>query len=367
MNRRDALKLAFAGAASFAMPKLMASSGAGLASTLFSASENNIGQYQLSLFTLATNEARHFALPFRAHDILPLPSTNQVLAFGRRPQMQCVLVNTDGSGTAKEMNATEGRHFFGHGCLNTDNSVLFTTESEYDEARGVIGLRDANTLQPIGEYESYGMGPHDIHLMPDGKTLVVANGGIETHPDYGRRKLNIETMQPSLVYIDVASGKKIDEYRLDDHQLSIRHIAVSPTGGVGVATQFQGDLSKRQPNSLVAWQQNGGNLVNLQMPKALIESLKGYIADIAYNDINQQLVVTAPRGNQVLLWDLQHQSAVKTFNLSEPSGISVYDNSFVISNTKGALMTLDPKHPISGFNEHYKDSNINWDNHLTIS
>ena len=367
MNRRDALKLALVGAAGFAMPKLMASSGTGLATTLFSASENNSGQYQLSLFTLATNEARHIALPFRAHDILPLPSTSQVLAFGRRPQMQCVLVNTDGSGTTKEINATEGRHFFGHGYLNTDNTILFTTESEYDEARGVIGLRDANTLQPIGEYESYGVGPHDIHLMPDGKTLVVANGGIETHPDYGRRKLNIDTMQPSLVYIDLASGKKIDEYRLDDHQLSIRHLAISPTGDVGVATQFQGDLSKRQPNSLVAWQQNGGDLVNLPMPKALSKNLKGYIADIAYDDVRQRLVVTAPRGNQVLLWNLKNQSTLQTFDLSEPSGISFYDNSFLISNTKGALVTLDPTRLDSVFSQRYKDSKISWDNHLFIS
>jgi hypothetical protein len=367
MNRRDVLKLAIAGASAFGMPKVMASSVSLSTDTLYSASKNNLGLYQLSLYTLATKEVKHFALPFRAHDILPLPQANKVLAFGRRPQMQCVLVHTDDSRITEEISATEGRHFFGHGCLSRDNSVLFTTESEYDEARGVIGLRDAKTLQPIGEYDSFGVGPHDIHLMPDGKTLVVANGGIETHPDYGRRKLNIDTMQPSLVYIDVASGKKIDEYRLDDHQLSIRHLAVSPTGDVGVATQFQGNLAKRQPNSLVAWQKSGGELINLPMHKSLSKSLHGYIADIAYDDIHQQLVVTAPRGNQVLLWDLQSQSEVQSFDISEPSGISYYKNNFLISNARGDLISLNPREQ-SGFFVHiYQDSKISWDNHLVIS
>lgn len=34
-------------------------------------------------------------------------------------------------------------------------------------------------------------------LMPDGRTLVVANGGIETRPDYPRAKRNVRTMAPT--------------------------------------------------------------------------------------------------------------------------------------------------------------------------
>ena len=41
----------------------------------------------------------------------------------------------------------------------------------------------------IGELASFGVGPHEVVLMPDGATLVVANGGIRTHPDRDRAKL----------------------------------------------------------------------------------------------------------------------------------------------------------------------------------
>ena len=88
------------------------------------------------------------------------------------------------TGQRQLISAATGRHFYGHGCLSADKSVLFTTENDYDAVKGVIGIRDAKDFQSVGEYSSYGIGPHDIHLMPDGKTLVVANGGIQTHPDF---------------------------------------------------------------------------------------------------------------------------------------------------------------------------------------
>ncbi|RVU83321.1 DUF1513 domain-containing protein [Leucothrix sargassi] len=367
MNRRDALKLAIAGTGSLFAPTLFAGTQALHPEVLYSASDNDIGQHQLSLLELSSQRAKHFAIPFRAHDILPMPHSQQVLAFGRRPQMQCVMVNVDDSGLMGEIDATQGRHFFGHGCLSHDKSTLFTTESEYDEARGVIGIRDSKTLEHLGEFESYGVGPHDIHLMPDAKTLVVANGGIETHPDYGRRKLNLDTMQPSLVYIDVTSGKKVDEYRLEDHQLSIRHLTVSDKGDVGVATQFQGKLSERQPYTLVAWQQSGGDLTPLSIPKALTQSLKGYIADIAYDPIDHVLAVTAPRGNQVLLWDLVSEQLIRQIDVKEPSGISFHGDTFLISNAKGEVLSLNPRLKSDTLSSLFYDQNIAWDNHLIIT
>ena len=43
----------------------------------------------------------------------------------------------------------------------------------------------------VGEFPTHGVGPHELLLLGDGRTLAVANGGIETHPDFGRAKLNI--------------------------------------------------------------------------------------------------------------------------------------------------------------------------------
>ena len=44
--------------------------------------------------------------------------------------------------------------------------------------------------------------PHEAILLADGKTLAVANGGIETHIETGREKLNLDFMQPSLALVE---------------------------------------------------------------------------------------------------------------------------------------------------------------------
>ena len=44
----------------------------------------------------------------------------------------------------------------------------------------------------IGEFDNHGIGTHDISVSDDGRMLVIANGGIETHPDFGRTKLNLD-------------------------------------------------------------------------------------------------------------------------------------------------------------------------------
>lgn len=78
--------------------------------------------------------------------------------------------------------------------------------------------------------------------MADGSTLVIANGGIRTHPDLPRIKSNLANMRPSLAYVDVASGRllQLQEPEPQWHQLSIRHIDVSPDDRVAVAMQFEG-------------------------------------------------------------------------------------------------------------------------------
>ena len=369
MRRRDFLRLSLSLGASSLIGNAVASDNAGTGTfSLFSASDSSQGINRLSVWQSENNTTEHFAIPFRAHDVLPFSDQKRVLAFGRRPEMQCVMVNTR---TAENqlINAAAGRHFYGHGCFSADKSTLFTTENHYDEARGVIGIRDANTFEVIGEYDTYGVGPHDIHLMPGGKTLVVANGGIETHPDYGRRKLNIDTMQPSLVYIDIASGKKVDEFRLSDPKLSIRHLVVSKQGDVGIATQYQGDTYRQQPTTLVAWQSSGQALQEVPIPQTLAQSIRGYMADIAFDEKNQVLAVTAPRGNLLTLWDIKSSKLLREIKLPEASGVQYLapQERFIVSSAKGDLFSVKLSDSQATVETLFTDKNTAWDNHLMIA
>ena len=85
------------------------------------------------------------------------------------------------------------------------------------------------------------------HFSGDGRNLVIANGGIRTHPGAPREKLNLPTMAPSLAYVDAASGTLRATHTLDHHFLGIRHLAVGPGDLVCVALQHEGPLEDAPP------------------------------------------------------------------------------------------------------------------------
>lgn len=90
---------------------------------------------------------------------------------------------------------------------------------------------------------SHGIEPHDIRMLTDGHTLVVANGGIITHPDSGRARLNLERMDSSLVYLDSRDGGLLGQWRLPARWklLSMRHFTVNDQGDVAIGMQYQDD------------------------------------------------------------------------------------------------------------------------------
>ncbi len=106
------------------------------------------------------------------------------------------------------------RHFYGHGVFSRDGRLLYATEHDNETRAGLIGVYNATGgYKRIGEMPTYGIGPHEVILLSDGKTLAVANGGIETHIETGREKLNLSSMQPSLAFIDSTNGRLISQHK----------------------------------------------------------------------------------------------------------------------------------------------------------
>jgi len=86
-------------------------------------------------------------------------------------QRDCLLFVTD--------NATSNVYAFAR-----DGRTLFATETAIETGDGVLGIYDAAAdYRRRGEVPTHGLDPHEVRLMPDGRTLVIANGGILTHPD----------------------------------------------------------------------------------------------------------------------------------------------------------------------------------------
>ena len=239
LDRRTFLLSLASSAAMLALPG--GAAAAPEAECFAAARRDDRGNFSAALFTL-NGDVRAVELPQRGHDITLKPDGREWVAFARRPGRFGVAIPLDARPPVW-FAAKPDRHFFGHGVFSADGRLLYTTENDYERAAGVIGVRDATAgYRQIGEFPAHGLEPHDIALLADGRTMVIANGGIQTHPDRGDDELNIPDMQPSLVYVDVATGDLLEEQRLAPalHQLSIRHLAIAAGDDVVFGCQYRG-------------------------------------------------------------------------------------------------------------------------------
>ena len=298
-------------------------------------------------------------LPGRGHAAAAHPSRPEAVAFARRPGTYAIVLDCLSGRPRLQIEAPRGRHFYGHGAFSADGSLLFTTENDFDTSRGMVGIWDAaDGYARAGEMSSGGIGPHDVQLMPDRRTLVVANGGIETHPDSGRAKLNLPAMRPNLSYLD-PSGGIVDQIELKPEfgRNSIRHLAVGQDGTVAIALQWQGDLSRQPP--LLGVHLQGGPVNLLAAPSEDHVRMQGYAGSIAFSGDRRNVAITSPRGGVLQVFGTEDGSYEGQLQEVDVCGISHSEAGFVFTTGTGLVAG------ITGLSEVWKvRHDCQWDNHL---
>src|SRR5581483_10110636 len=358
---RRALLIALAGgAATLALPGKAAA--AFEAECFAAARRDDRGTYSAALFNLERGDVRAIELPGRGHDIALKPDGSEWVTFARRPGRFGVAIPLD-SRPPVWFASKPDRHFFGHGAFSADGRLLYATENDYAGGRGVIGVRDATDgYRQIGEFPAHGMEPHDIQLLSDGRTLVIANGGIRTSPD-SEGELNIPDMQPSLVYVDVETGDLLEEQRLapELHQLSIRHLAIAAHDTVVFGCQYRGPEEEAPP--LVGFHRRGEPLVVVPAPDDTQIGLKNYIGSVASDASGGIVAASAPKGGLVTYWDVASRRYLGVSNLDDGCGLAPTHRSatFLLTSGEGWLVTAD-----AAGESARQSSNYSWDNHAIL-
>ena len=225
--------------------------------------------------------------------------------FARRPGRFAVIFDLDARRRVGAFAPPAERRFAGHGAFSTDGRLLYATENDFEAERGVIGVYDvAAGYRRVGEFETHGVGPHEMLLMRDGQTLAVANGGIATHPDFPRMKLNLPFMEPSLALIRAADGEVLALAALPErlHKLSIRHIAEAAGGESWLGMQFEGPPDERGP---LGGRFHGDHGISLNEGWAdAYARLDQYVGSVAVSRDGSTVMTTSPRGGVALEWDV---------------------------------------------------------------
>lgn len=304
-----------------------------------SAVQLSAGHYAAALLAEDGGLLATVALPARGHDVTWSPVTGQAVVFARQPGTFAVVFDPTGKATPQTISSAEGRHFFGHGVFSPDGRLLYATENDFEAGRAVVGLFDATDgFRRIGEFDTHGIGAHDLLLTADGTTLVVANGGIETHPDYGRAELNLDHMDPSISFIDARTGALIGQLRLaaDLHQLSIRHMAFDTAGRVWFGCQFRGAASDRP--QLVGYATREGNIRLIELPEGPLGALRNYVGSVAASADGARIAVSSPEGNALLAIDAASGEVVFSTELADGCGLAPAGSGFLASSGQGALV-----------------------------
>ncbi len=364
INRRRFLSLLAASSLLPAAQVLAKGSDAGL---LVSAASDR--QQNWLLVTDAEGQTKlRYPLPERAHHVELHPTQPWAAAVARRPGRFIEIVDFHTGEQVKRVDAGEGHHFFGHALFTPDGHWLVSTENDIASGQGQVVIRDvSNHFAEVSRMPSYGIGPHELLL--NGSQVLVANGGILTHPDHGREKLNLDSMQPSLAYIDLDSGALLEQVGMsaENHQLSIRHMDMSAAGTVAIALQYQGPISDNKP--LVALHRRGEPLKLLRAPEPINNQMEQYAGSARIDQSGRIAAISAPRGNLVTFWDIEQDRFISAMRCRDGCGLAATDQAgeFLVSSGLGTLYRM---RPLENLRERLPldpiASHLAWDNHMNL-
>lgn len=322
------------------------------------------GSHWIGVCDAAGNTLFEHAVPSRGHAIAHNHDATSAAFVARRPGRWIEIIDLTHMKPLSSLAAPAGRHFSGHACYNAQGNRLLVGGNDYDGKRGVVLVYDMHAQRYVKEFSSYGLDPHELALMPDDKTLVVANGGIETHPDFERIKLNLPTMAPSLAYIDIETGRLIEQVRPPHHQLSLRHLTLLPDGRVVVGAQYEGSPNDNPP--LVFIHQAGSLLTPLAAhPEQERTQLNRYVASVTSSINGQWIATSSPRGNRISLWSGENLKWVRDVMLPDVAGIRFAPQGSLLlcSSGNGSLYAVETPEWAPRLIK--RSEHIQWDNHLS--
>lgn len=297
-------------------------------------------------------------MPERVHDIVVQPISNvlnelsdndhnrDVVVMGRRPSEKFWVLDTATGQVKFAIKASNHRHFYGHACYSLDGKLLYVTENDTINLDGKIGIYDAHdAYKKVAEFDSHGIGPHELIMHPDSETLVIANGGIKTE-QASREELNLDSMRPSLVYLNRHDGSLLEQIVPEHNQMSVRHLAMHDDGTVMIGIQFQGDKHINVP-LVLTHKRGNSDFKPLIMPNNQWQRFHQYIASVAVDSERNLLCVTTPIGGCAAIYDLNTRELIDDVSLPDCAGASVLLTDkklgFIVSDGQGQLTTLEVK------------------------
>lgn len=230
-----------------------------------------------------------WTLPSRAHGLIADGRGGFYAVAARAGDW---LLHVDAAGAATWARQDGAWRFNGHLLLHP--AGLFATETDPRDESSHLALREPRTLALIARLPLAGRDAHQLVAEPDGR-LLLALGGLRRWPDGRKREGAIAS---ALLKLDPTTGGELARWRLDDPDISLRHLAWSHDGQrLGIALQDAHAAKERRAAAPLLAVFEGDQL---QLPVAGGPG-QGYAGDICAAP-GGGFVLSAQKAGQGLLW-----------------------------------------------------------------
>lgn len=273
-----------------------------------------------SVLNLATKQHMLISLDFLPHGISINPTCPTQLIVCEKRGPGCAIIDLETMLLVETITTDANRHFYGHCAYSKTGDVIYTAETYLDSHKGVIVIRDSQSKQVIGEFDSYGASPHECYLIDDGKTMIVTNGGGDL----------VSGEKPNISFIDVNSQKLLRQEHLTNRHINAGHLMLADDGSLIVVSAPREGLSFEEVGG-VSIQPVGKKMRSITSPKKVVSNMKGEALSIAIHQ--ETALITHPDGDMITCWSLKDRRLLKRIDLPGPRGVTLTKDKkyFVVS------------------------------------
>lgn len=330
-------------------------------------------QHGVLAFDPKGNVRADFTVNDEVHLACFSPDLKHILVCSRIPGAALTLYDFDGKLIASALPPNH-QHFEGHAVFSDDSQFIYATASNYQTTSGKLLKLKADDLSVINEFDSGGIGPHELvwqtsttsnRTTSNRTVLAIANTGVKTHPDSGRKPLNIDDIHSNVSLFDTQQQTIIHQWFVNQDALTARHLDALPNGDLMIGCQYKKDDQYPVVIALARPEQNRLSFSDNQ-PGAFHFKMQGYSASVtAFGD--SRALITNPRGHLISQWntqkttpELQQQQSLQYAKgaVADRAGKTAY-----ISQGQGKLWRYDQ----SGLTEVTlkQQKTIWWGNHMS--
>lgn len=284
-------------------------------------------------------------IPFLGHGLAFNPTrAGHAVVFEKRGKGACE-VDLHSGRMLRDIPTAQHRQFYGHGAYSPDGKVLYAAETiTHGGYEGVIMMRDADTMEELGEFPSYGARPHDCQILADGKTMIITNGG----------GLVTEQEKGSVTYVDIETQQLIKKITIDNKDFNAGHVAVAENGDIAVVSAPREGMNSKRNGGVTIGGINRP-LKTATGPSNILNKMRGETLSVCIDDSNRTAAATTPDAGRITFWDLDTGELKHTIKVAHPRGVTLSRDKkyFVFSYDRPAskigLVAADTLKPVAGY------------------